>query len=330
MFTALYFAENQRAFPRETGLPEIDSPAESPSHADLHAAERGEVRALWLTLGVYLVLFIAKFSVYLMTGVLALLAESLHTLSDIFISGFLLAALVWSRKEADDEHMFGHHRAQNVAALVASTLFLSFTSLRLYEEAIPHLLDTGQRTYGNLSLAIGVLAVSIVVAAAPVIGLVRQKVRGAASRAQLAELINDELGLIAALLGTLFVSWGEPIADPIATLVVATIIAVNAVGLFRDNLSMLLGRSPGAEFIGRVEREALAVPGVLGVTKIRAETIGPGMVNVSCHIQVSPTLTVAEANDIVEAIRLRVHEDPTHPGDCVIRVEPAANLLPHA
>ena len=135
-----------------------------------------------MTLGVYVVLFAAKFTVYMTTGVLALLAESLHTLSDIFISGFLLVALIWSRKEADEEHMFGHHRAQNVAALVASTLFLSFTSLRLYEESIPHLLDTGHRTYGDLSLAIGVLAVSMVIAAAPVVGLVRQKVR-AASRA---------------------------------------------------------------------------------------------------------------------------------------------------
>ena len=135
--------------------------------------------------------------------------------------------------------------------------------------------------------------------------------------------MNDELGLVAALLGTLFIKWGEPIADPIATMVVATIIAVNAIGLFRDNLSLLLGRSPGPEFISRVESEALSVPGVLGVNNIRAETVGPEMVNVSFHIQVSPSLTVAEADAIVEAVRVRVHQDPAHPGYCVIRVEPA-------
>ena len=48
---------------------------------------------------------------------MALLAESFHTLSDLFISGFLLIAILWSRKSADKEHMIGHGRAQNVAAL---------------------------------------------------------------------------------------------------------------------------------------------------------------------------------------------------------------------
>jgi len=70
-----------------------------------------DVRALQLTLGVYIVIFGLKLAVYLMTGVLALFAEALHTLSDIFISGFLLLAAYYSRKAADQAHMFGYGRA---------------------------------------------------------------------------------------------------------------------------------------------------------------------------------------------------------------------------
>jgi divalent metal cation (Fe/Co/Zn/Cd) transporter len=58
------------------------------------------------------------------------------------------------------------------------------------------------------------------------------------------ESINDELGMIAPLLGTLFIAWGQPITDPIATIAVATLIVYDAVGLFKENASYLLGRSP--------------------------------------------------------------------------------------
>jgi cation diffusion facilitator family transporter len=155
-----------------------------------------------------------------MTGVMALFAEALHTLSDIFISGFLLVATLWSRKKADEVHMFGYGRAQNVAALVAATLFISFTSLKLYEEAIPRLFAPEEASYQNLNLALGVIIVSMFIAAIPLIRLFTQKKKGAAAKAQFMELINDELGLIAALIGTSFIIGGTYIADPIASQII--------------------------------------------------------------------------------------------------------------
>ena len=97
----------------------------------MHEVE--DLRSIRMTLFVYIVIFVSKLATYFLTGVMALFAEALHTLTDIFISGFLLVALLWARKKADKQHMLGHERAQNAAALVAATLFISFTSLRLYE-----------------------------------------------------------------------------------------------------------------------------------------------------------------------------------------------------
>src|SRR5512135_2490044 len=130
-----------------------------------------EIRSLYLTVGFYAIIVIIKLIAYFSTHVLALLAESFHTLSDLFISGFLLVAILWSRRGADREHMFGHGRAQNVAAFLAATLFLSFTSYKLYEEAIPKLFQPATLVHENLPIAIGVLIVSMVIAAAPLVSL---------------------------------------------------------------------------------------------------------------------------------------------------------------
>ena len=282
---------------------------------------RQERRALKLTLGLYAVIFALKLGVYFFTGVLVLLAEALHTLSDIFVAGFLLLALIWSRKEADEIHMFGYGRAQNVAALVAATLFVSFTSFKLYEEAIPKLFRAEETPYQNLSLAVGVIVASMLIAAAPLIGLLRQKNRGAAAKAQFVELINDELGLVAALVGTLFIMRGRPIADPIAVIIVATIIAVNGILLFLENLSVLVGRSPGTAVLARVERLARSVPGVSGIHELRAEYIGPDTVRAGMHIEVQRGLSIEVADGIADEVRQKIHQ-ATGCRYCVIHVDP--------
>ena len=284
--------------------------------------ESGDIHGLKLTLTVYVLIFVMKLIVYFMSGVMALLAEALHTLSDIFVAGFLLVATLYSRKKADEAHMFGYGRAQNVAALVAATLFISFTSFELYREAIPRLLEPAEASYQNLGLALGVIIVSMIIAAAPLISLFRQKTRGAAAKAQLTELFNDELGLLAALIGTLFIAGGQPIADPLASIVVATIIAINAIGLFRENSSFLLGRSPGPEYLANIERIARTVPGVLDVHELRAEYIGPDQVHAGMHIVVRRGLPIEEAEHIAAEVNQLVHQG-MGPGYCVIQIDAA-------
>ena len=281
----------------------------------------GDIRSLKIALGAYALVLALKLTVYFMSGVMALLAEALHTLSDIFVSAFLLAAAYYSRRAADKEHMFGYGRAQNIAALVAATLFISFTSYKLYEESIPRLFKPGETAYQNLWLAIGAILISVVIAAVPLLQLYLQKKRGAAAQAQLMESINDELGLVAALIGTLFIMWGKPIADPIASIAVATIIAYNGIELFRENFSLLLGRSPGPEYMASLESAARSVPGVLGVHYLRAEYIGPDVIHAGVHIEIARGTPIERANEISEQVMERVHGDAAT-GFCVVHVDP--------
>jgi cation diffusion facilitator family transporter len=289
------------------------------THANGRSAD---IRSMKIALGAYIVVFALKLAVYFLSGVGALLAESLHTLSDIFVTGFLLAAMLYSRRSADHEHMFGHARAQNIAALVAATLFISFTSYKLYEESIPRLFHRGEQTYQNLWLAVSILVVSMLIAAVPLIQLAVQKTRGAAARAQLLESINDELGLVAALIGTLFIMWGYPIADPIASIVVATIIAYNGVKLFRENWGYLLGRSPGPKVLKLITKAAGEIPGVLNAHVLRAEHIGPDFVHADLHIEVDRGTTIENADRLAEKVRDHVQAE-LESVRCFIHVDPA-------
>jgi ferrous-iron efflux pump FieF len=281
-----------------------------------------DTRSLKIALGAYVLVLAMKLAAYFITGVMALMAEALHTLSDIFVSGFLLVAAYYSRKAADRVHMFGYGRAQNVAALTAAILFISFTSYKLYEESIPRLFQPGEAAYQNLGLALGVILLSIAIAAVPLIKLFLQKQHGPAARAQLTESINDVLGLLAALLGTLFILWGKPVADPIASIVVATIITYNGIRLFLENFSFLLGRSPGPEYLARIEELALSVPGVSGIHDLRAEYVGPDIVHAGMHIEVLRGIPIEEADRIAHEVEEKIHAGISS-GYCFIHVDPA-------
>ncbi|HNX49642.1 MAG TPA: cation diffusion facilitator family transporter [Thermoanaerobaculaceae bacterium] len=280
----------------------------------------GDVRSLQLTLGLYIVIFAGKLAVYFVSGIMALLAEALHTMADVLVTGFLLIAVHISRRRPDPVHMFGYGRAQNVAALVAATIFISFTSFELYREAIPHLFHPRAQPPRNPELAIAVLLISMLIAAVPLIKLMRGAA-GPAAKAQLQELVNDQFGLLAALLGTVCLLLGYPIADPLAAVVVATIIAFNAIGLFRENSSILLGKAPPDETMAAVETAARSVPGVLGIHELRVELVGPGVAHATMHIQVTAAQTVAEGHNIARQVD-RLVEPLLGNGFCEIHVDP--------
>jgi len=285
------------------------------------AKSKNTINSLKFVLAAYIFVFIIKLVVYFASGVLVVLAEALHTLNDIVVSGFLLGASYYACKQADERHMFGHGRVQNIAAFFAATLFVSITSFKLYDEAIHELIIHPIHHYQHMDYAIAMFLVSLVVMAIPIIRMLMQKKWEATLKAQFVELINDELSIIAALIGTLFILWGYPTADPISTIIVATIIAINAIILFVENLSFLLGRSPGADILARFVEIARSVPGVMDVHDLRAEYIGPDAIHTDMHIRVKRGQTIEDAHGIADEVYRKVEKEAGCPY-CVIHIDP--------
>jgi ferrous-iron efflux pump FieF len=165
-------------------------------------------------------------------------------------------------------------------------------------------------------------------AAAPLVRLLRSRQRGAVATAHLMSLLNDELGLLAALAGTFLVERGIPGADPIATLIVATVIAISAVGLFRRQ-SVLPDRALAPS----------AIPG--GTSRPRSldqRHIGSPRHSGPVHRTRSRPCRVAHrgpagavhsrGGPIAEQVRERIHAG-SDPGYCLIHVEPAGSAEYH-
>jgi len=285
-----------------------------------HAAE---TRGIKIALAGYLILVVLQLATYLLTNILVLLAQALEMLSDVLISTFLLLSAFWSRKPADEFHMFGHGRAQNVAALISATILISFMSLETFREAVPKFFQAPEASeFQNINLALIVILVGMLVVAVPTIDILRVKARGASVKAQLVALLKDEFSYVAALTAVVFVAQGYYWANPLASTIVATVIALSGLYLFKDNVHYLVGRAPSGEFMEKVETTAESVKGVLGVHDLKAEYVGPNVVHTGFHIEVAKGTPIEEADRIAEEVKEKVSRE-TDCQHCVIHIDPA-------
>jgi len=280
-----------------------------------------ETRGIKIALTGYLILVVLQLATYVLTNILVLLAQALEMLSDVLVSTFLLLSAFWSRKPADEFHMFGHGRAQNVASLVSATILISFMSLETFREAIPKFFHTEPSEFQNPNLALIVILIGMFVIAVPTIDILKVKAKGASVKAQLVALLKDEVSYVTALMGVILVAQGYRLADPLASLFIATAIAFGGLYLFKDNVHYLVGRAPSKQFMEKVKSTAKSVKGVLGIHDLRAEYVGPNLVHTGFHIEVAKGTPIEEADRIAEEVNEKVSRE-TGCQHCVIHVDP--------
>jgi len=281
-----------------------------------------EARGIKLALVAYAILVVLQLVAFYSTGILVFYAQALEMLSDIMVSTFFLLSFYWSRKPADEFHMFGHGRAQNVAAMVSATILVFFVSLEAFREAVPKLYDAqGVSSAQNTSYALFVIVIGMVIMAIPSIDILRAKSRGASAKAQLVALLKDEVSFVAALIAVVLVGLGYYVADAIASVFVASVIAFGGFYLLKDNVHHLVGRAPPKNFFQAVEATAKSVEGVLGIHNLKAEYVGPNVVQASLHVEVDNGTPIEVADRIAHEVEKKVGE-LTHCEYCLIHVDP--------
>lgn len=275
----------------------------------VHAFGPERLRSVRIALGVAVVLTAAKLSVFFATGLIVMLAEALHSLTDALQTAFLLVAARLSAAPPDEAHPFGHGRGENLAAVVIALLIVFFIASELIRESVGALQETRPPPTQPF-LAVGVLVASAALILWPLV-LARRDMHkhGGVVRAQAVESLNDMLGVLAALGGIALVIAGYPQADALAALLVAVVIVYNALQLFRANMPFLVGGSPPQEFYQRVASAALGVKGALGVHSMAAEYVGPTQVHLDLHLTVRSDMTIDEADRLAHKVRDRLEEE---------------------
>jgi cation diffusion facilitator family transporter len=251
----------------------------------------------------------------------ALISDAVHSLGDALVSAGVFLALVWSQRPADREHPYGHTRAEAVAGSNVA-LILILSALGIGWEAIA--------TWGEPSPPPEVY--TLVIAGASVLlmeGFYRYKKHIASqtgSRAMLATAWDhrlDALGSLTVLAGLALARSGWHAADHLAALSVAAIILWTGTHLFWVSVQELMDRQAEPSILDEVRREALAVPGVMGVEKLLVRKTGLEYL-ADIHVEVDSEMSVREGHAIGHAVKDRLLKRIVTLKDILVHIEPAA------
>lgn len=297
-----------------------------------HAAAGREKQGVALTSVVgAVVLTSLKLGVGLMTGSLSILAEALHSSLDLVASLLTLFAVRLAGQPPDDEHRYGHGKAENLSAFVEATLLLLTVGWVTYE-AVRRLVGHPAPPEIN-AWAFLVMGLSIVIDFGRSRALDRVA-REHDSQALAADALNfktDMLSSAVVIVGLSAIKLGEWLgwdaggwlakADAIAALGVSAIVLTLAGRMLRETADVLLDRAPhegAAALIDAVTR----VPGVVECKQLRLRRAG-SKVFVDLVIAVARTSTFGEAHAITEAVEEAVRAaSPRADVDVVVHMEP--------
>lgn len=253
-------------------------------HAHPHAHARdlrahGRARLGWM-LALSAIYLVAEVVGGIWTGSLALLADAGHMLSDVASLALANATLWMAQRPADARRTFGHTRAEILGALLQGAALVAVAIL-IVREAIECFADPQPVAgAGMLAIATGGLAVNL-------IGLwvLRDARRDSlAVRGAFLHVMSDALGSVGAIAAGLAI-WtrGWQWADPLASLVIAALVAFSAIGLLRDAADVLMETVPRHLDIESIRLALQAIEGVVDVHDLHVWTIGSGEVSLSCH-----------------------------------------------
>jgi cation diffusion facilitator family transporter len=253
----------------------------------------------------------------------ALVADAVESLADVFSSLIVWRGIVVASAPADDDHPYGHGKAEPIAAAVVSTIMLIAAGW-IVVQAI-HEIMTPHETPAAFTL--WVLITVIVVKE----GLFRFVVResllldSSVVRSDAWHHRSDAITSLAAAIGigiALLGGKGYEAADDWAAVIAAGVIAWNGSRLLHPAVNELMDRSPNRELVDRIRSIASSIPGVADVEKCFARKMGYQYV-VDMHVEVDPQMTVSRSHDIAHEVKNTVCAKIPNVSDVLVHIEPA-------
>jgi cation diffusion facilitator family transporter len=256
----------------------------------------------------------------------ALIADGLESCMDIVYGGAAWAGYRFAKMPADDNHRFGHGKAESLMALAVSLVLLGGAAgiawASVQEIRHPHLAPA--------PFTLGVL-VAVVLVKELLFRRVKREARSSGSVAVSADAWHhrsDALTSGAAFIGIFLALAGGPgweSADDWAALAACAVIAANGFSILRRSLHEIMDTAPPGETDARVRAIVLTVPGVRGVEKTRLRR-SDSTLFIDIHVEVDGSLSVSEGHRIAHEAKDALAAGGIGLVDVDVHIEPAPSF----
>lgn len=252
----------------------------------------------------------------------ALVADAVESSADIFSSAIVWTGLSIAARPADDNHPYGHGKAEPIAAAVVSLTLLG-AAVGIAVIAVREILRPHQApaTF-TLFVAAGVIIIKEWLYRR--VARVGKETGSTALAADAWHHRSDAISSLAAFIGIAIALLGGPgweAADDWAALVAAGVITVNGARTLKPALAGLMDEAPDRTVWEKALQAATQVGGVLTVEKLNVRSSGSGYY-IDLHVQADPTLSLDAAHEIGAGVKYSIREAIPRTVNVLVHMEP--------
>lgn len=286
-----------------TDMDDLADPGEE--EFDAEAKSAAAARSTWVSVVVNSGLSVLQIIVGLLSKSQGLVADGIHSLSDLIADFLVLFVSRQSKQEADDQHQYGHHRFENAASLALGVLLAVVGAGMLWSAIlkIEYPESISRVEISALYVAAGALVAKELLFRYMLAAAKRVKSRMLVANAWHAR--SDAASSLVVGLGIIGNLMGYPFLDPIAALIVGIMILKMGWQFGWESLHDLMDQSGDADEVAAIEQTIVSHSGVLGIHRLRTRKMGD-MLTVDVHIDLPAELTVRESHAIVVDVEAQV------------------------
>ncbi|MGB7405289.1 MAG: cation diffusion facilitator family transporter, partial [Pacificimonas sp.] len=283
-------------------------------------------RAATASVSVALILLLAKLWAVAASGSVALLASLADTGLDLLASLVTFVAVRVAAEPADEEHRFGHGKAEAIAALF-QTMLIGISALLISWQAILRFAEPRPVQAPEAGIGVSVFAIVLTIALVAYQSHVAKRTKSVAIAADRLHYVSDLALNVAVIVAIGLAALGLTGADPIFGLGIALWLAWGAWKSARRSIDMLMDREWPELKRQQLLNMVAMMPDVDGIHELRTRRAGDRDF-VQFHMWVDPDLTVEEAHRIVDRVEMAVLT--AYPGtELFIHVDPSGHIDPN-
>jgi len=265
-------------------------------------------------------LIVAKLVAWYVTGSVGMLASLVDSVMDSITSLINLFAIRYALQPPDEEHRFGHGKAEPLAGL-AQAAFIAGSAIFLTFHSIDRLRGSHQLDQIGVGIGVMILAIVMTLALLAIQRYVIRKTNSTAIRADSLHYVTDLLTNVSILLALYLSTLGWTWADPVFAIAVAIYIFYSAFQIGSEAFGQLMDKELPEEILERIQDMAMSHPEVTGTHHTRTRQSGQTRF-VQMHLELDENMSLKRAHEIADELEdeimaflpgseVIIHQDPT-------------------
>jgi len=254
----------------------------------------------WISVFVNGLLFIIKFIIGIIIGSVSLVADAIHSLSDIISSGVVIWGFHEAEKPADSEHPYGHGRVEYIATLIIAIL-LVVVGLEFVKSSIGRVLNPSPISPSWWMIIIILVTVFLNELNARYSEFLSHKISSGTLYADAWHHRTDAMSSLLVIVAMIAGKYGYDSVDGWAGIGVALFVIWTGVTIAKEAIDDIIGTPPSEDEIDDIKQVVSTIEGVLGVHDITVHSYGSDKF-VSIHVEIDDNISSAKAHDIAEEV----------------------------